>query len=108
MPASCPLPPASCLPPPAPCLLLPRSLLATIQIGHEMRPVLAGGRNLARRDQAAAQEALLVFAIQEDDAHDQILYLSHQETDLGLDRALCRGEALPQQAMLAHFPQRFV
>ena len=65
-------------------------------------------RNLARRNQPSAEQPLLVISIQMDDAHDQILHLSDEETYLRLGRTFRWRQILPEQTVLTHFAQNLI
>jgi hypothetical protein len=60
-----------------------------------------GGGEFAGGDEAAAKESLLVFAVEEDDFHGQVLVLAEQHADFRMADAFLRGEALPVDAMAA-------
>jgi hypothetical protein len=59
----------------------------TDSLGVSMRHALGrdglNARHFSSREQAAAQEALLVLAIQQDHPHDDILALPEQGADFG-------------------------
>ena len=59
------------------------------------------GGEFARGHEAAAQEALFVFAVEQDDFHGQVLVLAEQHADLGMAGALVHGKPLPIDAMLS-------
>jgi hypothetical protein len=66
-----------------------------------MGALAVDGRKFAGGHQAAAQEALFVFAVKQDDFHGKILVLPEQHADFGMSRALVQAESLPVDAMFA-------
>jgi hypothetical protein len=67
-----------------------------------------GVGDFSRRHEAAAEEALFIFAIEEDDPHDQVLDLADEELDLGLSAPFGWGEPLPVLAVLAEAGEGFM
>jgi hypothetical protein len=64
-----------------------------------MGALAVGGGEVARGDEAAAQEALFVLAVEQDDFHGLILVLAEQHADFGMAGAFIHGKALPVDAM---------
>jgi hypothetical protein len=64
-----------------------------------MRPLAVGGGKFPGRDEAAAQEGLLVLAVEQDDFHGLVLVLAEQHADFRMAGAFVHGEALPVDAM---------
>ena len=73
-----------------------------------MRSLLVAGntRQLAGRDQAAPQPRLFIFALQQQDTHDEILRLADERADVRLLLAFGGAERLPLDAMGAENFQR--
>lgn len=59
----------------------------------------AGGGKLLGGDEALAEQALFVFAHEQDGAHDQVLRLADEKIHLGLRGAFVGRELLPALAM---------
>ena len=73
-----------------------------------MRSLLVAGntRQLAGRDQAAPQPRLFIFALEQQDTHDEILRLADERADVRLLLAFGGAERLPLDAMGAENFQR--
>lgn len=71
-----------------------------------MRTLLLNGGKFAGWNEATPQQTLLIFAVQQDDPHDQILRLTDEEANLRLGGSLGGCQALPMLAMLPDFFQR--
>jgi hypothetical protein len=65
-----------------------------------MGPLAVGGREFTRGNEAAAEKALFVLAVEQDDFHGQILVLAEQHANFGMAGAFFHGEPLPVDAML--------
>jgi hypothetical protein len=81
--------------------------MAVVETGDEVRALLLGGGDFAGRNEAAPQQPLLVFAVEQKDAQDQILRLADEKADLRLGGAIGGGQALPLDAVLPNIFQRF-
>ena len=73
-----------------------------------MGALAVGGGKLARRNEAAAQEALFVFAVEQDDFHGLILVLTEQHSDFRITGAFFHGKSLPVDAVFFQGIQRFI
>jgi len=82
--------------------------LAAIQSRDKIGPLAVGRWQVARRDEAAAQQALLVFAVEQDDLHDQILVLAQQHANARVTRPFVHGKPLPLNAVPAQGVQGLV
>jgi hypothetical protein len=71
-----------------------------------MGALTVGGRQLARGDEAATQEGLLVLAVEQDDFHGLILVLAEQHADFRMAGAFIHGKPLPIDAMPVQGVQR--
>jgi len=52
--------------------------MAAVEARNEVRALLLGRRNFTRRDEAAPQQPLLVFAVEQEDAENQVLRLADE------------------------------
>src|SRR5208282_5299376 len=76
-----------------------RHALAAVKLSHEMRALAVHGRQFARRNKAAAQQALLVFSVKNNDLHGQVLVLAQQQADFRMPGAFLPAQLLPLQTM---------
>jgi hypothetical protein len=79
--------------------------VAAIEIGDIMRALAVVGRQVAGRNQAAAEEGLLIFAIEHNDAHEQVEVGAEELLDIRAAGPLGGGEALPALALVAQAGQ---
>src|SRR5262245_25262013 len=84
------------------------SRAAPVEVGHEMGALRLGAGDFARRDEAAAEEALFVFTVQEDHAHDEVLDLADEELHFRLGGPFGGAERLPVEAVLPEVFERVV
>ena len=84
-------------------LILTRRPLEAVKIGDEVGALLPllGGRQIARWDQAATKQPLLIVAIEVDDPHGDILQLADEELDFGLGGPFRGSQVLPQGTLTA-------
>jgi hypothetical protein len=66
-----------------------------------MGALAVDGGEFAGGNEAAAQEGLFIFPVQQDDFHGQILVLPEQHADFGITGAFIHAESLPVDAMFA-------
>src|SRR5437762_13542952 len=90
----------------APAEVGPKRLrVTTVKIRNEMGRLPARRRHFPSWDQSATQQALFIFAIEQNDAHDEVLHLPDEKLGFGLGRPLGGWKTLPGRPEVANLPQ---